>query len=37
VSAALFKERLVYYRPEGLPREQQPWPATVWWPFGDRR
>jgi SAM-dependent methyltransferase len=25
-----FEELLVYYRPDGLPREQQPWLATVW-------
>jgi SAM-dependent methyltransferase len=30
VTAAGFEELLVYYRPEGLPREQQPWLATVW-------
>ena len=28
--AANFEELLVYYRPDGLPREQQPWLATVW-------
>ena len=28
--AAHFEELLVYYRPHGLPREQQPWLATVW-------
>jgi hypothetical protein len=30
MSAADFKELPVYYRPDGLPREQQPWLATVW-------
>jgi SAM-dependent methyltransferase len=30
VSAAGFVELHHYYRPEGLPREQQPWLATVW-------
>jgi SAM-dependent methyltransferase len=30
VSAAGFVELGHYYRPEGLPREQQPWLATVW-------
>jgi len=30
MTAANFEELLVYYRPEGLPREQQPWLATVW-------
>jgi len=25
-----FEELAHYYRPEGLPREQQPWLATVW-------
>jgi SAM-dependent methyltransferase len=30
VSAAGFKELAHYYRPLGLPREQQPWLATVW-------
>jgi SAM-dependent methyltransferase len=28
--AAGFEELEHYYRPEGLPREQQPWLATVW-------
>ena len=28
--AAGFLELCHYYRPEGLPREQQPWLATVW-------
>jgi SAM-dependent methyltransferase len=28
--AAGFTELNHYYRPEGLPREQQPWLATVW-------
>jgi SAM-dependent methyltransferase len=27
---ARFEELAHYYRPEGLPREQQPWLATVW-------
>ena len=30
VSAAGFKELAHYYRPPGLPRERQPWLATVW-------
>lgn len=30
VSAAGFVELAHYYRPPGLPREQQPWLATVW-------
>ncbi len=30
VSAAGFVELDHYYRPPGLPREQQPWLATVW-------
>jgi SAM-dependent methyltransferase len=30
VSNAGFVELAHYYRPEGLPREQQPWLATVW-------
>jgi SAM-dependent methyltransferase len=30
VSAAGFTELDHYYRPTGLPREQQPWLATVW-------
>ena len=30
VSAAGFSELTHYYRPAGLPREQQPWLATVW-------
>jgi SAM-dependent methyltransferase len=30
VTAAGFEEISHYYRPEGLPREQQPWLATVW-------
>jgi SAM-dependent methyltransferase len=29
-SAAGFSEITHYYRPEGLPREQQPWLASVW-------
>lgn len=30
VQAAGFTELEHYYRPEGLPREQQPWLASVW-------
>jgi SAM-dependent methyltransferase len=30
VSSAGFVELAHYYRPEGLPREQQPWLATIW-------
>jgi SAM-dependent methyltransferase len=30
VAGAGFVEMRHYYRPEGLPREQQPWFATVW-------
>ncbi len=30
LSAAGFAELEHYYRPEGLPREQQPWLASVW-------
>jgi SAM-dependent methyltransferase len=30
MAAARFEELLVYYRPDGLPRDQQPWLATVW-------
>jgi SAM-dependent methyltransferase len=30
VSAAGFVELVHYYRPPGLPREQQPWLASVW-------
>jgi SAM-dependent methyltransferase len=30
VTAAGFIELTHYYRPEGLPREQQPWLASVW-------
>jgi SAM-dependent methyltransferase len=30
LSAAGFAELAHYYRPPGLPREQQPWLATVW-------
>ena len=30
VSAAGFAELTHYYRPQGLPREQQPWLASVW-------
>jgi len=30
VSGAGFVELGYYYRPPGLPREQQPWLASVW-------
>jgi SAM-dependent methyltransferase len=30
MTAAGFTELQYYYRPSGLPREQQPWLATVW-------
>src|SRR5438105_4765101 len=30
MAAAGFAELTHYYRPQGLPREQQPWLATVW-------
>ncbi|MES2536668.1 MAG: methyltransferase domain-containing protein [Pseudomonadota bacterium] len=30
MSAAGFEELMHYYRPEGLPRERQPWLASVW-------
>jgi hypothetical protein len=30
VTDAGFAEIRHYYRPPGLPREQQPWLATVW-------
>jgi hypothetical protein len=30
VSGAGFVELAHYYRPPGLPREQQPWLASVW-------
>ncbi len=30
LSAAGFNELTHYYRPEGLPRDQQPWLASVW-------
>jgi SAM-dependent methyltransferase len=30
LTAAHFSELAHYYRPTGLPREQQPWLATVW-------
>ena len=29
-SAAGFVELTHYYRPDGVPREQQPWLASVW-------
>jgi hypothetical protein len=37
VTAAGFAEIEHYYRPAGLPREQQPWLATVWRKAGDAR
>jgi SAM-dependent methyltransferase len=37
VSAAGFTEITHYYRPAGLPREQQPWLASVWRKVGMRR
>ena len=30
VAAAAFVELIHYYRPEGVPRDQQPWLASVW-------
>jgi hypothetical protein len=30
MAAAGFAELVHYYRPSGLPREQQPWLASVW-------
>ena len=30
LTAAGFEELEHYYRPQGLPREQQPWLASVW-------
>jgi hypothetical protein len=30
VSAAGFTEIIHYYRPPGVPREQQPWLASLW-------
>jgi hypothetical protein len=30
VTAAGFEEIIHYYRPPGLPREEQPWLASVW-------
>lgn len=35
LTAAGFTELEHYYRPEGLPREQQPWLASVWRAQGD--
>ena len=35
LTAAHFAELAHYYRPAGLPREQQPWLATVWRKQGD--
>ena len=29
-----FQELTHYYRPEGLPRDQQPWLASVWRKIG---
>ncbi|MDQ2962524.1 MAG: class I SAM-dependent methyltransferase [Pseudomonadota bacterium] len=37
VTAAGFSELAHYYRPAGLPREQQPWLATVWRKVGYAR
>jgi SAM-dependent methyltransferase len=34
VSAAGFEELRHYYRPAGLPRERQPWLASVWRKIG---
>lgn len=36
LTAAGFIELEHYYRPPGLPREQQPWLASVWRKVGDR-
>jgi hypothetical protein len=30
MSAAGYDELIHYYRPDGLPRDQQPWLASVW-------
>jgi SAM-dependent methyltransferase len=35
LTGAGFTELAHYYRPEGLPREQQPWLASVWRARGD--
>ena len=35
MTGAGFTELAHYYRPEGLPREQQPWLASVWRGAGD--
>ena len=35
MTGARFEEVVHYYRPEGLPREQQPWLASVWRREGD--
>ena len=35
MTGAGFTELAHYYRPEGLPREQQPWLASVWRKAGD--
>jgi SAM-dependent methyltransferase len=37
VSAAGFEELTHYYRPAGVPREQQPWLASVWRKIGNPR
>jgi SAM-dependent methyltransferase len=37
VEAAGFSELEHYHRPPGLPREQQPWLATVWRKIGSGR
>ena len=34
MTAVNFEELLVYYRPDGMPRDQQPWLATVWQAVG---
>jgi len=36
MNAAGFAEVNHYYRPPGLPREQQPWLASIWRKTGDR-
>jgi SAM-dependent methyltransferase len=37
LTAAGFTEVTHYYRPAGVPREQQPWLASVWRKVGERR
>jgi len=37
MTGAGFTELAHYYRPEGLPREQQPWLASVWRKSGDEQ